>query len=1217
LSKRSLMLSTAAAALLSAAALADTTIDASKSEGYTTGALLTDNTGQENAGNITIKNTGSLAVDLDNQGAITINSNNWLLNQGSISNKNKDTAYGVHVDLSADRDFSAASFTNTAGTTINGTGIYFDSGAGATLSSSSGTGKVGIYLDASGCSAANCTYRGNVTLDSGSGLSLQGDSSTAIKLSNTAILAGDMTLAGSISDSANTTSNTDTSVYGLLSLGQIQGNVSMTSTGSLTVYGHGSRAMSIQGSGVTGYISIGGTLASSVTSPQVYSYTDKVNTTTNPEAGPALEVSANVGGGIAILGPTSSGAGAAAATVSVSGTGPAIDISPALNSSLTPTGPLTIGVFNPDTADPGFSFYNRGGVTITPTNYNDSATVMRLTGYSVTQHTILTGGLFNSGTMTSSVVSSNSSSDTTGLGATGLYIGDYVDFLPNASNKIAGSSATVPGDQAALVNSGAAGNGHIIASVTGTKGGVATAVYISTYASVPSIINTGTIHASATVTDGAISGNTSGSSFPLAARAIVDASGTVTSIYNGGTISAVAGYEAANATNVIALDNNSQIATAIDLRGGDDTKPSGSGVTIKNYSGSSAATITGDILFGTGKNQVLDLQGTGNNASTVTGNVIFGSIASGSTSGDKLIIGNNASLTGAVLTREVVRGAGVDVSVATHGTLTLLNNSDALKPLGIDCSLTPQICTLNANSFSVANGGTVNLGVNRSMSVTGGLVSARSVNFTNGSNLGITYASFIPQNVNQFVLMTADSGNLFIDPMTLSAYNNTTNGKYLLKTATLCMTTQANCPRPQGLADNLDALILDVTPQSANELGLTANSIAVTPITTAAGKASTLFEQANLALGIDDALGAAMINGIHNAAEAQKAYNAFAPNLTGGTRAITIAITDSATGPVAARQRMLRMYSHSDGDMTLWGQEFVQMIKDPGNGAIDANTGFKTTPGFKDHGFGFVLGLDGGSPKYGWYGGAFTFYAGDVNELSRVSHQNQQWYLLTLYSTWRGKGLFLDTKLDAGYGHIDGTRSIMLSTDYGTFYREADNKHAGALISGSVATGAMFSYGAATFMPQVNLDGLYVREEGYTEHNPNSTSVGDGFDLKVNQSYAKSLRAFIGLNARYDLELWDFFLQPEARAGYRYDFISDPAKIKAAFAYADTSNPTVPTAGPTFTLTGPDPSQGNFVVGGTLSATTDAWSLGFNFDLVRGSNGAFEQVGTISILGRI
>jgi hypothetical protein len=215
--------------------------------------------------------------------------------------------------------------------------------------------------------------------------------------------------------------------------------------------------------------------------------------------------------------------------------------------------------------------------------------------------------------------------------------------------------------------------------------------------------------------------------------------------------------------------------------------------------------------------------------------------------------------------------------------------------------------------------------------------------------------------------------------------------------------------------------------------------------------------------------------------------------------------------------------------------------------------------------------------------------------------------------------LFFDSKLDVGYGHVDGKRFITLQTSSTTSYtREADNKHAGTLVSGGFTTGAVFSYGATTLMPQLSVDGLLMREEGYTEAQPTGTvtTVGDGFDLKVQPYYAKSLRAFLGGGVRYDLDLWDFFLQPEAHTGFRYDLFNDPVKLKAAFAYADTTSGTAGPGTP-FTMTGPDPSQLNYVLGGSLAATTDTWTLGLNFDFVRGTNGTIEQVGTINLLGRI
>ena len=57
----------------------------------------------------------------------------------------------------------------------------------------------------------------------------------------------------------------------------------------------------------------------------------------------------------------------------------------------------------------------------------------------------------------------------------------------------------------------------------------------------------------------------------------------------------------------------------------------------------------------------------------------------------------------------------------------------------------------------------------------------------------------------------------------------------------------------------------------------------------------------------------------------------------------------------------------------------------------------------------------------------------------------------------------------------------------------------------------------------------------------------------VRQSYyANSLRAFLGADVRQDLNLGDFFLQPDVRLGYRFDFLNDPIKLNAQFADIDS-----------------------------------------------------------------
>ncbi len=218
---------------------------------------------------------------------------------------------------------------------------------------------------------------------------------------------------------------------------------------------------------------------------------------------------------------------------------------------------------------------------------------------------------------------------------------------------------------------------------------------------------------------------------------------------------------------------------------------------------------------------------------------------------------------------------------------------------------------------------------------------------------------------------------------------------------------------------------------------------------------------------------------------------------------------------------------------------------------------------------------------------------------------------------WRGKALFLDAQANVGYGDFKGKRILSLTIPASAtspetaFSREADSKRAGLVASLGLTLGAMMRYGAITNIPQISLDGMTMREEGFTEANG-----GVGMNLTVMPYYANSLRVFLGDEVRADINLGDFYLQPSARLGYRYDFLNDPVRLRAAFADVDLTK-TGNQPGTPFTLQGPDPSQGNYVAGVALHATTDNWTIGLNYDFVRGSHNATEQVGTLSLLGRI
>ena len=268
------------------------------------------------------------------------------------------------------------------------------------------------------------------------------------------------------------------------------------------------------------------------------------------------------------------------------------------------------------------------------------------------------------------------------------------------------------------------------------------------------------------------------------------------------------------------------------------------------------------------------------------------------------------------------------------------------------------------------------------------------------------------------------------------------------------------------------------------------------------------------------------------------------PDVSGGTRQVAILITDQETGPVAARQRLLRSYSDQPGELTLWSEEFVGNINNKGRNDADG-----TLTNYKDHGFGFSLGMDVGSPRGGWYGGALSFYSGDVSEtLPRNSITHEDWYMLTGYSDWRGKHVFLDTTGSLGYGTFTGNRSL----DVGDQNRDAIGKRAGLLGSLGATGGVFLKYGGLDILPHVALDGLTTREEGYTE-----SGGGDGLDLQVAPYYANSLRGSIGSDFKTSFGVLGATITTEARIGYRYDFVDTPVKryssgmyVRLAFAVA-------------------------------------------------------------------
>ena len=625
MNKHVLMLTAATVALMAGPAFATTTITTKQT------SPLKTSTANSGAADDIVIDTGGSVVITDSVPAITIDSANSVkINPTTtISNLNTDSAIGIQLDAIAGGGNGTASGTPALDVfgTIDLTG--------------SGTGKTGILVDATN---PGDVFNGDIMLESGSSLKVKGDNSTGLQVATDATLNGNITILGNLLVSAtNATSTSSSGITAMRLDGTVNGDVTIGEGIGVQAVGAGANGLIVTGH-VTGSLSNSGNL-------EVAGTTTPKSTGGNPEAGSALLVSNNIDGGIYNGGPTSSGSSTARASLGIGGVGPAVQISPDAGGASGSA--MTIGVFG-DLTDPGFSFLNRGAITATALDPNFIETGLYLKG-TVGAPLTLNGGIFNGGTITA-----NSTSDgTTPYSASAIVIDGYVKL-----NDLGGAPY-------AIQNSIESGSGSITASVSGTGGGVATAISIGANSQVASLSNEGVISAKATTSDTSISN--------LGAYAIRDSSGSLLSIDNSGSIIASA----------TVLDDASQVQTAVDLR-----------VASGNVMFNNTGVVDGDVYFGA-YNDTLDVNNSTGNTAMVTGDIAFGGTNGGGY--DTLNIGTagKGEVTGAVTESG---GGRVNVTIGGNGTLTLQNTAK----------------TLQANDVTVQDGGILNISLSNGFNQAGG-----------------------------------------------------------------------------------------------------------------------------------------------------------------------------------------------------------------------------------------------------------------------------------------------------------------------------------------------------------------------------------------------------------------------------------------------------------------------------------------------------------------
>ena len=822
------------------------------------------------------------------------------------------------------------------------------------------------------------------------------------------------------------------------------------------------------------------------------------------------------------------------------------------------------------------SVTSAGSCNTTPQTVTESITSV-VNGVTTTTNQNVTnvGGLLNTGTISAIATTNSQTLTSSGVTtATALYIGPFatVPRLDVISEAISGSSNT---------------SGTIVAQVSGIGQGSAFGVILGTNSNVP-VINVGKnasiiAQVTTTTTSPTKSIASSTSPFSLVSEAIVDQGGSLKTINNAGTIQA--------SNTILTPDTGavvSSLTTAIDL-----SASINGGITVNN-----SGRILGNIFLGSGNGNTLNVgntEGGGTTANSNTGvlntsntySVVAGSIVANSAGFAPI---TNASAI------DFGSGAGHTLHVGGFGYVNAVINANT-NSLAVQVDPNGQLFVANttsalqASTFNIAANGTLGLAISQTnLNSLTPVVQATSANLS-GANLGLQFGTYISSGFT-----AASTASPTTQTITLIRAPVITDTTLALQNAQLGLNTPFLFETPTESGITPLAVTNDATGQQTLLMRLLPRSTGAknadgSPGLNLSGQAKAQFPLTAAALATDNELGAAIAtsltvyntpgvpsSGINVAAsqqQSQRVFSQFAPDVSGGTREIAIMLTDQASGPVAARQRLLRSYSSQPGDTTLWGEEFTGQISDKNTVSADG-----TISAFKDHGFGFTLGVDAGSSRNGWYGGAFTFYSGDVTqELPRSTRTNTQWYMLTGYSQWSGKHAFLDTQISAAYGDFDQTRTLSV----GNVFRTATSRRPGAMLALGANTGVMLKYGGVEIDPHVSLDGMTLREEGYSE-----ADGGSGMNLDVAPYFANSMRTAIGADIKGKVSLWGFDLTPEARLGYRYDVLQQPVKVNAAFESTGGRG----TAGNTLTFVGPDPDSGNAIAGLSLGASTDTWQLG-------------------------
>jgi hypothetical protein len=864
-------------------------------------------------------------------------------------------------------------------------------------------------------------FTGDITQSSSGSITIEGNNSAGISLETG--LVGNLTTGGTIT-------LTGDNVYGVHVAGPVTGKVSIN--GGTTVTGLNATAVAIDGD-VSGAFVLQGGLSSTgyryTTRPQTKVLRAILDADDLLQGGSALRVTANVGGGVLLDAPPidtdtantdEDGDGVADAS---EGTASVITYggAPAL---LIGSDSHSVAIGAVGTGDNAYGLITRGGVTANGLYDGVTATAIQIGG-GAGQTTTIAGGVRNDSVITATAYEANSTGVQIKAGAT----------APTVWNR-----------------------GSITAFSVSEGQFDSRAVAIDAGSSVTTLRNAGTISS----TLGGEKGNAYG---------VIDSAGTLTTIENTGRISAtiVATDDIDDTDDADTLASNEVIAgKAIAI----DVSANTTGVTLTQNGVSD-----GDDL----KDGIADPDADGDGVDDTDEPSIVGAIRFGSGA-------DTFNLQNGLVLGDISFGAGADALNITGGGALLgaLRDSDGQLAINVGKG------SLGLSNAETINASSLNLGADAKVVFTADptagtnthLVVSGAVNIASGAQLGLRLTS----------LLAAPTSYTVITGGTLTA--GTINQDLLGGTPYLYVASSRV---------DTNNVYLDVRRRTSTEIGMNQSQTSAYDATFAALSKDKDIATAYLAQTTKDGL--------------LGLYDQMMPDQGEGF----FAAMQDVSHAIASATRFRPDPGDRYGPDSLWIQEINTLVRRDTDETMGSDT----------QAFGFVGGYEAMGDAGGALGLTLAYVSIEEHDIAAKVGEQTTGNFVQLGAYWRRAvgGWRFNVGGGGGYGWYDGDRTFNTGDLNGDGAADVQ-RHNSAKWNGytySAFAGAAYEakFGRYFARPEASLDYLYLSEGQRKE-----SGGGDGFDQIVNKRNSDSLVADAGIvfGADYGRDLW---WRPEVRIGYR------------------------------------------------------------------------------------